>query len=239
MVVEIPEGTPPSQGWPGILLLHEVFGLDAHMRDVARRFAAEGYVVHVPDLYAPDGVPGPASTADDPAPAWTADQIRAAVASLPDRRVLADLEAAAETLGKRQDVDAERIAVVGFCMGGNYAFLLGCTSSRVRAVVDFYGRVVYPELSAEKPTQPLELALNLGCPLLALFGEEDPAIPAEDVERMRVVLSQFSREFDILTYPGAGHGFFNDRRPGHHEAAAADAWRRVLDFLRSTLEPEA
>ena len=215
MHVELPpdrdDPEAPPQGRPGVVLIHDAPGLDAHAHDAARRLAAAGFVVAAPDLAEADGA---------------------------DRRVLADLDEAARALGERDEVDAERIAAVGFGAGGTYAFLLGCTSTRVGAVVDFGGGLVYPELSAEKPTQPLELALNLGCPLLGLFGEEDPSVPAEDVERMRAVLSQFSREFDILTYPGAGHGFFDDRRPGHHEAAAQDAWRRTLDFLRTALPPE-
>ncbi|MCZ6597649.1 MAG: dienelactone hydrolase family protein [Planctomycetota bacterium] len=220
---------------PGVVLAHEVFGLDAHVRDVACRLAEEGFAVVAPDLYSREGVPGPSSTADDPAPAWTVEEIRAAVAGLPDRRVVGDLDAAAAWLGERPEVDAERIAALGFCMGGCFAFLLGCASTRVAATVDFYGRIVYPDLSAEKPVQPLELALNLGCPLLAFFGEGDASIPMADVERMRTVLSQFARNFDIVTYPSAGHGFFNDKKTTFDEAAAADAWRRMLEFLREVM----
>ena len=79
------------------------------------------------------------------------------------------------------------------------------------------------------------MALNLGCPLLALFGEDDPSIPQEDVEAMRRVLSQFSREFDIVTFPGAGHGFFNDRRPSFRRPAAEAAWQHTLGFLEENL----
>ena len=221
---------PAGEARAGVVLIHEVFGLDAHMRGVARRLARAGFLVLAPDLYSRGGLPGPAGGPDDPAPPWSSEQIRSAVAGLSDRVVLADLEACAAAVVEA-GVDPERVAAWGFCMGGNYAFLLGCTSTRVHAVVDFYGRVVYPELSAAKPVQPLEMALNLGAPLLALFGEQDPAIPTADVQRMEAVLSQFAKDFAIVTYPEAGHGFFNDLRPGHHAPAAEDAWRRALAFL--------
>ena len=148
---------------------------------------------------------------------------------------MADLEAAIDALVEHTGVAPDRVAALGFCMGGCYAYLLGCVSTRIAAVVDFYGRVVYAELSAAKPTQPLELALNLGAPLLGLFGEQDPSIPGDHVERMRGVLSQFAKDFDIVTYPGAGHGFVNDLRGGHHAESAADAWSRALAFLGERL----
>ena len=120
-------------------------------------------------------------------------------------------------------------------MGGTLAFLVGCTSTRVAAVVSFYGRPLYPELSANRPTQPLELVLNLDRPLLAFFGERDEGIPAEHVERMRSMLEQSAKDFEIVTYPDAGHGFLNDLRPGYHEPSARDAWSRTLSFLRESL----
>jgi carboxymethylenebutenolidase len=216
-------------------LVHEVFGADRHMEEVAARFAAEGYATLLTDLYSRAGVPGPASTEQDSAPAWSEDQIQQAVASLPDRRALADLDAAARVLGERPDVDARSIAAVGFCMGGTQAFMLGCTSTRVAAVVSISGRPLYAELSAEKPIQPLELALNLDRPLLAFFGGRDASIPAEHVELLRERLAAAAKDFEIVTYPEAGHGFMNDRRGRYDAEAAADAWRRTLTFLRSAL----
>ena len=224
-------GTPA----PGIVLVHEVFGTDHFVCDVAARFAAEGYAVLAPDLYSREGLPGPRATDADPAPGWTPEQVRAAVGRMPDRRALADLDGAARALGERPDVAADRLAVVGFCMGGNYAYLLGCISDRVAAVVDFYGRIVYPQLSREKPSQPLEMVLNLGCPLLGLFGDEDASIPVADVELMRAALTQAAKTFELHVYEGAGHGFFNHDRGGWREEAAADAWERTLAFLREWL----
>jgi len=223
---------PPTQTRaPAVVLVHEVFGLDAHMRDVALRFAREGFAVLAPDLWSRAG-----ERAAEPEA--TGEQVRAAVRALPDRRVLGDLEGALVWLEKRAEVDGSKLAAVGFCMGANHAFQLGCASRRVRAVVDFYGRLVYAELDAAKPIQPLELVFNLSVPVLCLFGERDASIPREHVERLRELLTQGAKHFEIVTYPSAGHGFFNDARPNFVESAARDAWQRTLAFLRETLEVE-
>jgi carboxymethylenebutenolidase len=220
---------------PAIVLVHEVFGVGAHIRAMARRFASEGYVVLAPDLYSRESVPAPMDR--DRTPTWTVDQVSAAVARLPDRRVLGDLEGALAYLARDPEVDPSRLAAAGFCTGGNYAFLLGCTSTRLSAVVDFYGRFVYSELGPNKPVQPLELALNLSCPVLFLFGEEDPSIARADVERLRETLTRFARDFEIVTFPGAGQGFMNDRRQSYDAAAAARAFEIAVDFLRERLVP--
>jgi len=83
--------------------------------------------------------------------------------------------------------------------------------------------------------QPLELALNLSCPMLAIFGEKDPSIAPEDVERFRKVRDQFAREVTVVVLPGVGHGFMNDRRRSHDREAAEKAWRLASDFLREHL----
>jgi carboxymethylenebutenolidase len=224
---------------PGVVLVHEVFGVDPHVEDVAQRLAREGFAVLAPDLWSREGVPGPKPTAREPAPQWTTEQVRGAVQSLSDRRVLGDLEGALAWLEQQRNVDGSKLAAVGFCMGGNHAYQLGCASRRVKCVVDFYGRLVYGELNAAKPIQPIELALNLSVPLLAFFGERDSTIPPEHVERFRRALTQGAKDFEIVTYPEAGHGFFNDQRATYREAEAGDAWTRTLAFLRDRLELES
>ena len=224
---------------PALLLVHEVFGVDPFMRSVAARFQERGFVALLPDLYSREGLPGPAPSASDPAPAWSREEIRSAAASLPDRRVLADLESGLAWLGQRSDVDSQRMAVLGFCMGGNFALMLGCHSRRLRAVVDFYGRVRYAELSEKKPMQPLEMVINLDVPLLALFGGRDASIPAEDVRELELALDRFAKSHQIELYPEAAHGFANPLRAADDSAdpaAERDAWRRVDAFLTEALD---
>jgi carboxymethylenebutenolidase len=227
-----PAGDAPR---PGVVLVHEVFGLDAFTRGVAERLAEAGYVVLSPDLYSREGVPGPVSTEVDPAPVWTVEQIHAAVAGLPDRRAVGDLEAAAAALVADPQVDEGRIAAMGFCLGGKLAFLLGCQSRRLAAVVDFYGKVRYTDLNVDHPVQPLEMSLGLECPLLGVFGEQDASIPLEDVEAMRCQLDAFAKPHNIQVVPGVGHGFLNPLRTGYAADAAEDAWALALAFLEETL----
>lgn len=232
-----PASTPAGETRTGIVLAHEVFGLDAAARLAARRLVDAGHVVLVPDLYSREGVPGPASTTDDPAPAWAVEQIRAAAAGLPDRRAVGDLEAAARVLAEDPEVDPDRIAAVGFCMGGKLALLLGCQSRRLAGVVDFYGSVRYAELGPARPVQPLEMTLNLSSPLLAVFGEKDESIPLADVEELREKLAAFAKPAEIVVEPGVGHGFLNPLRSSWNEDAAERTWARARAFLDEVLAP--
>lgn len=210
---------------PGVVLAPDVFGLDEQIENAAQRLAAEGFAVLAVDV-----------ASRELAPRHTPEQARSAALSLPDRRVLGDLDAALAWLEKRADVDARKLCAVGFGLGGNHAYLLGCTSRRVKAVVDINGPLQYGELTAARPMQPIEYALNLSVPLLALFGEQDASIPREHVASFRRSLDSAAKNFEIVTYPGAGSGFFDDTRPSHRPEATRDAWRRTLAFLREQLE---
>lgn len=224
----------PEEGLPAVLLVHEVFGADAHMLDLAGRLAAQGFVCLLPNLWSREGLPGPVPTAAETAPEWPLETIRAAVEGLSDRRALADLEGALRTLGARPEVDRGRVAVLGFCMGGNLAFQLACTSREpLAAVVDYYGRIVYREQTSAHPIQPLELALNLACPLLGHFGALDASIPPEHVAALEERLRMFSREFEVSVYERAGHGFQNETRSGYDAQAAGQAWEQTLAFLHT------
>jgi dienelactone hydrolase len=152
-----------------------------------------------------------------------------------DRAVLAELERAAAALAAREDVAAERIAALGFGRGGTLAFLLGCTSRRIAAVVDVGGSLVYPALSSARPIQPLELALNLDRPLLLVSASRDPAFPPRDLELCRESLSSAGKHFDIFALE-AEPGFLDEDSARFDARAAGEAWRRILDFLHEALE---
>ena len=213
-------GGEAAEPWPGVILAHAAGGPEPDERAFAGRLAAEGFAVLLVDLCSREG-------------ARTPDASRApCTAELPDRRALSDLDGGARWLGEREDVDARSIAVLGFGRGGTLAFLAGCTSSRFSCVVDYCGGPLYPELSEKRPTQPIELHLNLDRPLLAFFGERDQHVPAEHVRLLRERLDMAGKDFEIVTYEGAEHGFFDDGCERHDPRAAADAWRRTLAFLR-------
>lgn len=204
---------PGADRAPAVLLIHEASGLDPALEDLGGRLATEGFAVLAPDLVS-----------------------RAGASPVSDRRALADLEAGLRWMAGRDDVDADALAVAGFGAGGTLAFLLGCTSRHPAAVVDFWGPVIYSELSAERPAQPLELALNLSCPVLFHFGAGDLALPPDHVAALRTKLDQFAASFEIECWEGAGSGFLWSGRPGYHEASALAAWARTLRFLRDQFE---
>jgi carboxymethylenebutenolidase len=207
-----------------VLVIHEIWGLNDHIRDVARRFAQQGYIALAPDLYSREGAP------------QLDVNNRAAmmefIAALPDHRLVADLEAG---VGYLMEQGAARVGSVGFCMGGLYSYLLAAKSPRLAAAVDFYGRIVYAEKTANKPESPVDLAAQLKCPLLANFGEQDASIPLADVERLRDQLKLGHQPWKVNVYPGAGHAFFNDTRPSYNKNAAADAWQEMLEFFKTHL----
>lgn len=219
---------PPGAGpFPGLVLIPDVRGVSAHYLDVAGRFAAEGFVAAVVDLYSREGAP---ALADMPAVfAW--------IAALPDPRVLADLAGAVDALAAHPAVGGGAVGITGFCLGGQYALMAACTVPRLAACVSWYGMLRYAEHNERKPISPLELAPRLGCPYLGLFGAEDALIPTADVDELRAILAAAGKRFDLHVYPSAGHAFFNDARPdAYRPAAAADAFPRAVRFLHRHLD---
>lgn len=221
---------------PGCVLVHDVWGLGDHARDLTRRLAAEGFAVLGVDLYRRLGN----VSIDDPG-AWMRE--------LSDPEVLADVGSAAQLVADLPESAARGVGVVGFCMGGTYALLAGCEEAPglelVGAVVPFYGLLSHEHgllASADgldprkKPRSPLAAASDLRCPLLGFFGGSDPYVPVADVERLREIVGRCGVETEIHVYPDAGHAFVNDTRPdAYRPAAADDAWRRMVGFLRRHL----
>src|ERR1700730_3339046 len=161
----------PSAGGPspGVIVIQEASGLIDHIRDVSNRFANIGYAALAVDLYTREGGPPPM------------DDVQAMMKrlfSIPDQRVLGDLEGAADFLRARADVTG-RIGCIGFCMGGRYTLLFACSSDRLDAAVDCWGGFIdkstlEERATPERPTPPLELADRLHCPLPAAIGAQDP-----------------------------------------------------------------
>lgn len=207
---------------PGIILIHDVFGLTEHYRDIARRLAEEGFFALAIDLYSREGAPHLPDAAA--ALQW--------VRQVNDQRVLADIDGAVHLLRTRLDVRARSIGITGFCMGGRYAFMAACAVPDIAACVSFYGMLRV----ADKPAGPLDFAADLNCPFLGLYGEQDPSIPRADIKELESILRRTEKTFKTKIYPEAGHAFFNDQRPeAYHAEAAHDAWQRTLKFFRTHL----
>ena len=201
---------------PGVLVIHEVFGLNDHIKNVADRIAAQGYVALAPQFFARAAEPPPQDATDMQA-------IRRAASSIKTEDAIKDMQAALDHLKTIKDV-RPRFASVGFCMGGGYSYQLATHTKDLAGAVIFYGRT------------PVELVPQVSCPLLGNFGELDQGIPPEKVREFEAALKKAGKTADIKIYPGAKHGFFNDTRPeAYNAAAAADAWQRTLKFFRERL----
>lgn len=153
-----------------------------------------------------------------------------------DRNALTELDGALEALRLRPGVERERIGVLGFGRGGTLAFLLGCTR-RLAALVDVEGPVLYPALSPARPTQPLELGLNLEGAFLGVFAERG-AVGAEERGLLRARLESAARPFELVLLPNVGGGFFDPRASGYDAGRAEELWRHALAFLGVNLAPE-
>lgn len=203
---------------PAIIVIQEWWGLTEHIKDVARRYAAEGYVAIAPDLYSRLGN----ALTTDPGEAGKL------MGALKQEDGLRDLNATVAYLKSVPEVDATRIGVTGFCMGGGYALMLSCVSKDIKAAVPFYGQVPNPDA-------PLQ---QLSAPVLYLYGEDDGWITKADVQRLAASLKKYNKPGEIKTYPGAPHAFFRDTDPTvYRPEAAKDAWTRATTFFKQHLRP--
>lgn len=222
---------PTGACTPGVVLVHDVWGLADHTRDLARRLAAEGFCVLAIDLYRRE------SEVEITNPGvW--------MRNLSDPQALADLEEAAETLAADERCTG-KVGVMGFCMGGMYALLSACGGRGIEASVAFYGLLSHAHgiLHAEegldparKPREPLVAAAQQSVPLLCLFGDRDEFVPVSDIEMLRDALDATEIESEVVLYPDCGHAFLNDtREDAYRPEEAAAAWQRAVAFLSRTL----
>jgi carboxymethylenebutenolidase len=207
----------------GVIVVQEAFGVTDHMLDVARRFEAEGYATVVPALF--HRVGSPVFGYDG-----GFDAIRPVLASLTGEGLLDDVDAAVETLG----LPPQRVAIVGFCMGGTVALYAGAMRE-LGAAVSFYGGGV-TESRWDGVPPLVDVAPGLRTPWLGLYGDTDGGIPVRDVEALRDAAALAPVPTRIERFPDAGHGFFNDARAASYdEASAGAAWPMVLAWLRQNL----
>jgi carboxymethylenebutenolidase len=211
-VVARPEGDGP---WPGVIVIHEWWGLNDWIREVAATIAAQGYVVLAVDLYR-----GQVAT--------DAESAHELMRGVPEDRAARDLQTASEYLRSLKDVDGDRIASVGWCMGGSYSLEAAIVVPDLKACVVCYGRLMTEDETISK----------LGAPVLGIYGEEDGGIPAESVERFEKQANELGRDVTVYLYEGAGHAFMNpNNKKGYHPRATADAWQKILAFLDAKLKP--
>ena len=204
-----PEGTGP---FPAIVVIHEAFGLNDNIRDIARRFVDEGYTAMAVDLFA----------GRNRMVCMLRFMGGMFVNSL-NHQGIKDLKAALTFLAQQPSVDANRLGAIGFCMGGGFAIGWACTDDRLKVIAPFYGTT----------PRPIE-AVRRSCPVVGSYPEND--FTAGMGRKLAEVLDTYKIEHDIKVYPGARHSFFNDRRPSNYNAeASADAWQRTLTFFKERI----
>jgi carboxymethylenebutenolidase len=215
----------PDKGktFPVVLVVQEIFGVHEHIKDVCRRLAKSGYLAIAPDLYVRQG---------DVSKLQDIQEIRDKVVSkVPDSQVMSDLDSTANWAEKTGKGDPSRLAITGFCWGGRAVWLYAAHTNRVKAGAAWYGQLLHPITGFRNKTA-LDVAGSLKFPVLGLYGGQDAGIPLEQVEAMRAALKGAGSPSEIIVYPDAQHGFNADYRPSYNEAAAKDAWRRMLDWFK-------
>lgn len=207
-----PEGDATA---PAVIVVQEWWGLNAQIREIARRLARQGYVAIVPDLYH-------GKVADDN----DAERAHVLMRGLDNTVALGELDLAAQWLRGQPRTSKSRIGVMGFCMGGGLAEQFALRTPTLAAVVMFYGP---PE------TDPARLK-SLKAPLQGHFGADDDGIPPAKVSALREGLKAAGKPAEIYSYTGAGHAFMHEGRDSFRPDAAKTAWARTLAFLQKNLK---
>ena len=199
-----PDGAGP---FPGVVVVHEAFGLNDNIRDICGRFAREGYAALAVDLFAGRN-----------RAACMARMFAGAMAGTLDYYGVAALKAALRQLAGQPPVDAARVGAIGLCLGGSIVLSWACTDDRLAAIAPFYG-------AAPRPRE----AIRRLCPVVGSWPGKDFTTKAARV--LESELTAAGIPHDLKVYPGAKHSFFNDRWRTYEPAAAADSWQRVLAFF--------
>ena len=199
-----PEGEGP---FPGVVIIHEIYGLNDNMRDIARRFAREGYVALAVDLFA-----GRNRTV-------CMFRFMGQMLLKPlDNDSQHDLQATLTYFEKQQGIDSNRLGAIGFCMGGGFAIAWACNDKRLKAIAPFYG----------SNPRPLAAVSRL-CPVVGSYPDKD--FTTSHGQKLDAALDEYAVPHDIKIYPNSQHSFFNDQGKHYSAEASQDAWQRVLTFF--------
>jgi len=205
----------PADGkGPGVVVIQEWWGLVPHVKGICDRFAAEGYVALAPDLYHGKSTTSP-------------DEAGKLMMTMRIDEAEKDLRGAITFLLNHEATTATKVGTVGFCMGGALSLFAATKNSQVGACVIFYGG--HPNVKPDLP--------NLQAPVLGLYAERDGFVTPDSVHELEQKLKELGKPAEMHIYPEVDHGFFNDERPTvYNEAAAKDAWKRVINFFSTHLK---
>lgn len=208
--------------YPGVIVIHEAFGLGEHTKELVRKFAAHGYIAIAPDLYYREG----------PGDSEDMNAVVRRMGRVTDAQVIADLGGAITAL-RSVATYSGKAGCIGHCSGGRQTLLFACNTKSLAAAVDCYGgRVVTDELTSNQPKAVIDMVADLSCPLLGLFGELDANPSPEHVARLEAELKKNNKRYEFKSYPpDTGHGFFADYRPSYRQESAVDGWQRIFAFF--------
>jgi len=216
-----------SAATPGVVIVMAVWGIDAQIRDSARRFAKAGYRTIAPNLYSGLGAPSGDDTDNF-------EPFRPMLGKLADDVVDADLAAGAEYLRSAGGGAARKFGVTGFCMGGSITLRQAVDHPELYgAAAVWYGKVRYGTTGNNGTITPIALAYadEINTPLAGSWGERDTGILGDDVRALERRLEELKKPRDLKVYASAGHGFFDDTRSSYDAFAAEDGWKRTLSWF--------
>jgi len=213
-----PQGNGP---FPIIIVNEEVFGVHDHMADICRRLAKVGYLAVATEVYARIADLGKVSDSS---------QVQQIVARSPDAQEMSDLDATVQWAMANKG-DGSRLGTTGFCRGGRTTWLYAIHNPNLKAAVAWYGNVMGTPSEAH-PQRVIDLADQLKCPLLGLYGGQDNFAKAGDAKEAAAKARAAGKTVEIVVYDDAPHGFNADYRPSYRAAAAADGWKRMLEWFR-------
>ena len=211
----------------GVIVVHELFGVNPDIRGVTDDLAAAGYLSIAPEFYHRDAAPGRWLERDDAGRQEGFGYLH----QLGRDQALADVAAAMSWLRSEPGID--RIAVVGFSAGGHLSYLAACQLPVSRAAVLYGGWLPSTDIPMSQPTPTLDLTPGITGRMLYLVGEQDTLIDAGQREQISAALKTAGVDHELVSYPGVGHAFFWPGTPPFDAAARADAWGRVLELLAS------
>ena len=216
---------------PSVVLLHHMPGWDEASKEMARKLAYHGFATISPNLHFREG---PATPQENSA------SIREA-GGMPDNRTLGDVAGSINFLRSLPYCNG-KVGIIGFCSGGRQVYLAACRLSGIDAAVDCWGGGVTAspdELTERQPVAPIDYTADLNCPLLGLFGEEDPRPSPKDVAKTEEELKRQGKTYEFHMYENAGHGFFAVDRPSYRQHAAVEGWEKVLSWFNKYLQTGA
>jgi carboxymethylenebutenolidase len=208
--------------FPTILVVHEIFGVHEHIKDICRRLAKVGYFAVAPYLYAREG---------DVTGMKSMQEVLPIVRKVPEPQVATDLDATVAWAKCTGNADTSRLGITGFCWGGRQVWLYAAHNPNLKAAVAWYGPLQFPK-SDNAPVNPADEVAQMNAPVLGLYGGADASITAAQIDAMRAAIKAAGKSSEIVVYPDTPHAFNADYRPSYRPKAAKDGWARMLAWFK-------